>query len=105
MVVTVEHDSGAGDVAADVKDNGDGTYHVVYRATKPGNYTVRVTIDGKNVKNTPASVTILDGNNLDGLCSDIQKLHKVLELPDRNFSSEELSAPNATEALEEERNG
>eukprot|EP01089_Gocevia_fonbrunei_P013346 TRINITY_DN340_c0_g1_i5.p1 TRINITY_DN340_c0_g1~~TRINITY_DN340_c0_g1_i5.p1 ORF type:complete len:1157 (-),score=418.97 TRINITY_DN340_c0_g1_i5:34-3504(-) len=45
-------------VPVQVVDNNDGTYDVTYEVSKPGDYVVSVKLDGKDIKNTPAKVSI-----------------------------------------------
>jgi len=57
----------AGPSAANSKvtDNGDGTYDVEYSVDEPGEYTITATLDGDAVKNTPKTVTVLEGADAD----------------------------------------
>jgi len=41
-----------------VKDNGDGTYSVVYLPDKAGDYNVETLLNGKPIKNSPVKVTV-----------------------------------------------
>jgi len=48
-------------VPAEINDNGDGTYSVVYHPDKPGVHTVDVTLDGDHIKDCPRKVNIKAG--------------------------------------------
>jgi len=48
-------------VPAEIKDNGDGTYDVVYHPDKPGPHKVDVTLDGQHIKDCPRTVRIKAG--------------------------------------------
>jgi filamin len=43
-------------------DNGDGTYDGVYQVSRPGNYTVDITLDGEPIKGSPYNLLIQAGN-------------------------------------------
>jgi len=59
---------GPTDAHVQVRDNGNGTYDVQYDASDAGKYTITATLDGDNVKNTPATVEVLEGADHDN-CS------------------------------------
>lgn len=48
-------------LSADIKDNGDGTYHVSYNPEGPGTYKVNTTLRSNHIKNSPATVHIKAG--------------------------------------------
>jgi filamin len=50
---------------ADVKDNGDGTYSVTYEPDVPGDYTIRVELDNKPIKDSPFRVGVKAGTDID----------------------------------------
>jgi filamin len=45
----------------EVKDNGNGTYDVVYHPTKLGTYTVEIKLRGEHISNSPVQVLCQDG--------------------------------------------
>jgi len=49
------------EVPADITDNGDGTYDVVYHPDKPGPHKVDVTLDDKHIKDCPRTVNVKAG--------------------------------------------
>jgi len=49
------------DVPAEIKDNGDGTYDVVYHPDVPGPHVVDVTLDDQHIKDMPKTVNIKAG--------------------------------------------
>jgi hypothetical protein len=48
----------AGDVASHVLDNGNGTYNISYQLPSAGEYTVSVTVQGKNIRGSPYSQVV-----------------------------------------------
>jgi filamin len=50
---------------ADVKDNGDGTYSVTYEPDVPGNYTIKVDLENKPIKDSPFKVGCKAGTDID----------------------------------------
>lgn len=50
--------SGADNLNADVKDNGDGTYSATYTPTVSGEYTVDVKVNDVDVKENPFKITV-----------------------------------------------
>lgn len=103
LVVHIENDADHSVVEAKVRDNRDGTYGCQYLASRPGDYTITVTIDNRPIKAMPVYVKIHDGKALDAVTSDIDKLRNGLDLDKRNFTDEELNDPHAMEGLEKER--
>jgi len=57
--------SGPEEVIPKVVDNGDGTYSVTYEPKEPGNYTIGVTLEGKNIKDSPFKVKCREGTDAD----------------------------------------
>jgi len=57
--------SGPEEVTPKVVDNGDGTYSVTYEPKEPGNYTIGVTLEGKNIKDSPFKVKCREGTDAD----------------------------------------
>jgi len=49
-----------GDVAVEVRDNGDGSYLAQYTAAKPGKYEIHVTVteNGLHIKESPKEVPV-----------------------------------------------
>jgi len=58
-------DQEGNNIDAPIKDNGDGTYKVVYEPTGVGRHKVDVRLKGKPVGNTPVSVNVKDGASYD----------------------------------------
>jgi len=58
--VTVKDPEGK-PVPAEISDNGDGTYDVVYHPDKPGPHTVDVTLDDQHIKDCPRTVRVKAG--------------------------------------------
>lgn len=56
--VKITNDKTGEEIPAKVSDNKDGTYPVVYEVKKPGTYTVKITLDGEDIKDTPKKVKI-----------------------------------------------
>jgi len=52
-------------VIPQVVDNNDGTYSVTYEPKEPGNYTIGVTLEGKNIKDSPFKVKCKEGTDAD----------------------------------------
>ena len=65
------HLSGAADIAAEVKDNGDGTYSASYTPTVAGEYTIDVKVNDAAVKENPFKITVSP--------SDVDPAHCVAE--------------------------
>lgn len=49
------------DVPCEIKDNGDGTYDVVYHPDKPGPHKIDVTLDDIHIKDMPKTVRVKAG--------------------------------------------
>eukprot|EP01113_Clastostelium_recurvatum_P015306 TRINITY_DN184_c0_g1_i2.p1 TRINITY_DN184_c0_g1~~TRINITY_DN184_c0_g1_i2.p1 ORF type:complete len:757 (-),score=257.76 TRINITY_DN184_c0_g1_i2:127-2397(-) len=47
---------GSAPIAAQIVDNGNGTYGVVYQAKNPGKHIINVVLKGKNIANSPFTV-------------------------------------------------
>eukprot|EP01123_Difflugia_compressa_P016275 TRINITY_DN999_c0_g1_i1.p1 TRINITY_DN999_c0_g1~~TRINITY_DN999_c0_g1_i1.p1 ORF type:complete len:746 (+),score=196.58 TRINITY_DN999_c0_g1_i1:57-2294(+) len=56
--VAVEIKGPKGPVTSDLKDNGDGTYRVVYTIKDKGEYKINVTVDGTSVRGSPFMQTV-----------------------------------------------
>lgn len=61
---TVDID-GPSPVTANIDDNGDGTYTVTYEPDAPGDYTVKVNLDGQPIKDSPFKVGCKAGTDVD----------------------------------------
>ncbi|EGG21588.1 gelation factor [Cavenderia fasciculata] len=61
--------SSEGPVPAELKDNGDGSYDVVYTPTTNGTHNVEVTLRGIPLAQGPAQVTVLSGDESLSYCS------------------------------------
>jgi len=60
FTATVSGPENIGDVR--IGDNGDGTYTGVYRVSKPGHYTVEITLEGERIKGSPYKLLILNAH-------------------------------------------
>lgn len=54
-----------GNVPAQVTDNGDGTYGVVFDPSEPGPYTIDVQLEGEHIKDAPFKVKCKEGTDID----------------------------------------
>jgi filamin len=64
-VVPEDPSSGLAEVPAEVTDNGDGTYSVVYHPLEAGNFVVNVQLEGADVKDMPVKVRVREGVSVD----------------------------------------
>eukprot|EP00463_Aulacantha_scolymantha_P002284 TRINITY_DN296_c0_g2_i3.p1 TRINITY_DN296_c0_g2~~TRINITY_DN296_c0_g2_i3.p1 ORF type:complete len:316 (+),score=87.13 TRINITY_DN296_c0_g2_i3:550-1497(+) len=50
-----------GSVSSKIKDNGDGSYDVVYEAKEPGDFTINVAIQDEPIQDMPCDLTVSPG--------------------------------------------
>lgn len=59
--IVISYDADGNEVKADITDNGDGTYSVVYAPQTAGDITIKVSLDGQAVNGTPVKLKVRVG--------------------------------------------